>query len=299
MVVASVDTASPAPFTVAKRHPVIGAEVRGLDLRLPLEPATVEALKAVWAEHLVLVFPKQDLSEAEQVAFSRNFGELAVHQDKEKISTAVPEILRIANTDEDGNILEVDHELRRYFATLTALWHTDGSYKAVPSLGSILHGREVPPEGGETWFANMFAAYEALPDEVKETIEGRHMVHNHEFNRLICPGLTPTTDQQKRDLPAATHPLVRTHPDGRRSLYVSENVAFYVGGMGLEEGKAYHAKLMKLAIRDEHVYRHIWAKGDVLMWDNRATLHRVTDYDARRHRRVMQRTELLGTEIVR
>ncbi len=297
MVVASLE--SSAPFTIAKRHPAIGAEVRGLDLRQPLDTATVEALKAVWAENLVLVFPEQDLSEAEQVAFSRNFGELAIHQDAEKISTKVPEILRIANVDEDGNILEVDHELRRYFATLTALWHTDGSYKAMPSLGSILHGREVPPEGGETWFANMFAAYEALPDDMKRTIDGRHMVHNHEFTRVLCPGLTPTTEKQKRDLPPVTHPLVRTHPDGRKSLYVSENVAYYVGGMALEEGRAYHGKLMEHAIRDDFVYRHNWEKGDVVMWDNRATMHRVTDYDARRHRRVMQRTELLGTDIVR
>lgn len=298
MVVASVESPVPQSLTVEKLHPAIGAEVRGLDLSEPLDTATVAALKEIWAEHLVLVFPEQDLSEAAQVAFTRNFGEMAIHQDPEKRSTSVPEILRIANVDEDGNILRVDHELRRYFATLTALWHTDGSYKAVPSFGSVLHGREVPPEGGETWFANMFAAYEALSDEIKAKIQGRHMVHNHEFTRMICPGLTPTTEQQKHDLPPVTHPLVRTHADGRKSLYISENVAYYVGGMPLEEGKAFHKELMAHAIKSDFVYRHKWRKGDVVMWDNRATMHRVTDYDAAKHRRAMQRTELLGTEIV-
>ena len=126
--------------------------------------------------------------------------------------------LRIANVDEAGEQVDIDHEMRRYFATVTALWHTDSSYKAVPSFGSVLHGREVPSVGGETWFANMFVAYTALPESLKAKIAGRHMVHSHDLTWVLCPGLTPTTAQQQRDLPAVTHPLVRTHRDGDRAL---------------------------------------------------------------------------------
>ncbi len=298
MVVDAVVKNEMGAMRVAKRHAVIGAEVSGLDLSQPLDPATICALKEIWAEHLVLVFPEQDLDEAAQVRFSRYFGELAVHQDKEKISSTVPEIFRVANVDKDGNLLSEEHELRRYFRVLTGLWHTDGSYKAVPSFGSLLHAREVPPEGGETWYANMFAAYEALPEAIKSKIQGRHMVHSHEFTRVICPDLTPTTEQQQRDLPPVTHPLVRAHSDGRKSLYMSDNVAYYVGGMPLEKGKAFHRELMDLAIQPDFVYRHNWRAGDLVIWDNRATMHRVTDYDGRKYRRVMQRTEILGREVV-
>ncbi|MDP6708377.1 MAG: TauD/TfdA family dioxygenase [Alphaproteobacteria bacterium] len=298
MVVDPISSKGAEALRVTERHPLLGAEVRGLDLSRPLDAATVAAILEIWARHLVLVFPEQELSEAAQVRFSRYFGELAVHQDPEKISARVPEIFRVANVDEDGNLLPEEHELRRYFRVLTGLWHTDGSYKDMPSHASVLHGLEVPPEGGETWYANMFAAYEALPEAVKKKIQGRQMVHSHDLNRIICPGLTPTTEQQKRDLPPMTHPLVRTHADGRKSLFISENVAYYVGGMPLEEGKALHRQLMELATRPEFVYRHKWQAGDVVMWDNRATLHRVTEYDGRKYRRVLQRTEILGQEVV-
>lgn len=208
------------------------------------------------------------MSEEAQVAFSRHFGELAVFHDKDKISGRRPEILRVANVDENGEMIDPDHPVRRYFALLTSLWHTDGSYKALPSLGSMLHALEVPPKGGETWFADMAAAFEALPEDLEY-------------------------------LPPVTHPLVRRHDDGRRSLFLCENVAYYVGAMAIAEGQALHRRLMDHATRPEFVYRHRWAEGDVVMWDNRFTMHRVTPYDARHHRRVMQRTEIKGAEPVR
>ena len=284
---------------VRKLSPALGAEVTGVDLAEPLDDATLSQIREIWAEHPVLVFPGQHLSEAQQVAFSRRFGELAIFIDKEKRSSGQPEILRIANVDEDGNLLDPDHPLRRYFAILTGLWHTDGSYKAIPSFGSMLHGLEVPPEGGETCYANMFRAYEAMPAEMKARIDGLHMVHNHEVTRLLAPGLEPMSEEKKAELPPVTHPLVRRHDDGRKSLYISANVAYYVGGMDLEAGKALHRELMEWAGRPEFVYCHKWRQGDLLMWDNRGLLHRVTPYDARKHRRVMQRTEIMGTEPVR
>ncbi len=287
----------PAP-TVVRKDAALGAEVRGIDLSGPLDGETVAWIKQTWAEHLVLVFPDQSLTEDQQVAFSRKFGELAVHVEPDKISARAPEIFRVSNVDEDGNRIDPESEYFRFFTVLTGRWHTDGSYKPMPSMGSILHGQVVPPEGGETWFCNMFRAYDGLPDAIKAKIEGRHMVHAQDFTRVTCPGLTPLTQAQREEVPPVTHPLVRTHGDGRRSLYVNAAVAYYVGGMGLEEGKAFHKQLMDLATRPEYVYRHRWSAGDVVMWDNRATMHRVTDYDGNKYRRAMQRTEILGTDIV-
>lgn len=297
MVVASVDSKRSTSFSVEPLRP-FGAKVHGLDLSCALDADTVAAIRNIWSEHLVLVFPAQNLSEARQIAFSRNFGELAVHPEPEKTSSRAPEIFRVANVDEDGNMLDPDSEYHRFFSVLTGLWHTDGSYKALPSMGSMLHALEIPPEGGETWFCNMFMAYDALPAEIKAKIQGRHMVHAQDHTRVACPGLTPLTTEQRAVVPAVTHPLVRSHGDGRKSLYVNAVVAYYVGGMSLEDGKALHKELMELATRPEFVYRHDWTVGDLVLWDNRPTMHRVTAYDAHRYRRVMQRTEIMGTEPV-
>ena len=297
MSVASVESSPSAAFTVEPLVP-FGAKITGLDLAQPLDADTVDQLTALWAEHLVLLFPEQTLSEEQQVAFTRNFGALACFHEQEKISSTFPEILRVSNVAADGSTLDPDSDYRRYFATLTGLWHTDGSYKAVPSRGSMLHALEVPPEGGETWFCNMFKAYDEMPADMKAKIQGRHMVHNHEVTRVLCPGLPPMKEEDKLALPPVTHPLVRTHGDGRRSLFFTANVAYYVGGMELEDGKAFHKELMDHASQDKFVYKHKWSVGDVVMWDNRPTMHRVTDFDAAKHRRVLQRTELLGTELV-
>ena len=148
-------TATPPSPTVVKKDAALGAEVRGIDLSRPLDAKTVAWIKRIWAEHLVLVFPGQSLTEDRQIAFSRNFGELAVHVEQDKVSTRAPEIFRASNVDEDGNRIDPESEYFRFFTILTGLWHTDGSYKTMPSLGSILHGLEVPLEGGETCFCNM------------------------------------------------------------------------------------------------------------------------------------------------
>lgn len=278
-------------------HPAIGLEIRGLDLARPLDPATLQQIGDLWARHLVLLFPGQSLTEDQQIAFTRNFGELdPSFVEADKVSSRNPEVLRIANVDEQGNKLAADHPIQRYFANLTTLWHTDGSYRAVPSFASMLHALEVTPEGGETCFANAIAAYEALPDELRRAVEGRHMVHSYEFTRHFEPTLPPLTAAERAAQPPVTHPVVRVHADGRRSLYLSGNVAYYVGGMALEEGKRLHARLLDWVTQPRFVYQHKWTKGDVVLWDNRPTLHCVRPYDTK-YRRVLQRTELKGTEI--
>lgn len=294
----SVRRRNPSPqLDVRLLSAALGVEIRGLDLAQPVGPETVAEIKALWAEHLVVVFPEQTLSEAAQVAFSRNFGELAIHTDAEKRASRAPEILRIGNVEENGRKLDPDAAAPRYYRTLTGRWHTDGSYKAVPSMGSLLYAVEVPPEGGETCFANTFAAYAALAPEMKATLAGRHMVHSYASTRLIVEGLPRVEEWQQRELPPVTHPLIRTHRGGRKSLYISDNVAWYVGGMPLEEGGRLHADLVAHATRPEFVYCHRWRVGDLLMWDNRGALHRANGFDGHKYRRLMQRTEVMGTEI--
>jgi alpha-ketoglutarate-dependent taurine dioxygenase len=271
-------------------------EVTGVDLSGPLQQATIDQIEYLWRQHLVLVFPNQSLTEEQQIAFSKNFGELDITIEDDKKSSKNPEVLRIANVDERGQKLDVDHPIQHYFSTLTALWHTDGSYRAVPSFASMLHALEVTPEGGETCFANGIAAYEALPDDIKRQVEDKHMVHSYEFTRHFERRLPSLSEDERLQSPPATHPVVRRHADGRKSLYVSGNVAYYVGGMPLDEGQRLHAYLLDWVTQPQFVYSHRWSVGDVVLWDNRPTLHRVLPYNPN-HRRVLQRTELKGTEI--
>jgi alpha-ketoglutarate-dependent taurine dioxygenase len=283
-------------FEVRPLHPSLGAEVTGLDLARPLDAATVTALKEAWARYQVLVMRGQSLSEEQQIAFSRHFGTLDVHIENDKTSHKRPEILRVANVDEDGNKLAPTDPIHRYYSVLTSVWHTDGSYRVVPSFASTLHALEIPPEGGDTCFANCRASYAALPDEMKRRLAGKHMVHSYAFTRYYAD-LPPLSAEQLEALPPVTHPVVRTHADGSKSLYLSANVARYVGGMAREDGEKLLTELLAWATKPEFVYQHKWQVGDVLMWDNRATLHKVTPWDAGNYRRALQRTELKGTEI--
>jgi taurine dioxygenase/alpha-ketoglutarate-dependent 2,4-dichlorophenoxyacetate dioxygenase len=271
-------------------------EITGIDLARRLTDSTLETITALWRRHLVLVFPGQSLTEDQQIALTRNFGELDVTVEDDKKSSKHPEVLRIGNVDEQGRKLAEDHPIPLYFSALTSLWHTDGSYRAVPSFASMLHALEVTPEGGETCFANAIAAYDALPVETKKRLDGKHMVHSYEFTRLFEERLPPLSPEERRGMPPATHPVVRTHADGRKSLYFSGNVAYYVGGMPLDEGRRLHAYLLDWVTQPRFVYAHRWSVGDVVLWDNRPTLHRVLPYSPA-YRRVLQRTELKGTEI--
>jgi alpha-ketoglutarate-dependent taurine dioxygenase len=280
-------------FDTEPLHPAIGVEVRGIDLSKPLADEVFQQISGLWVHHQLLLFRDQSLTEEQQIAFSRRFGGLAVQTESDKRSSRNPAILRISNVDEKGKI---DLGTQRFFAILTGLWHTDGSYKPVPSHGSILHCLEAADKGGETCFANMIAAYEALSQAMKSHIRGKHMVHSYEFTRQFAPGIEPLTEAQKAELPPATHPVVRTLPDGRRTLYISANVGYYIGGMPLEEGKALHAQLLAWATQPRFVYEHKWQAGDVLMWQNPGTMHRIRPYDPHT-RRVMQRTEIVGYEI--
>lgn len=273
-------------------HPALGAEVTGLDLAMPLAPGTFQALHQAWMEYLVLVFPNQALSDAQQIAFARQFGELEVHHQDIIRSRAAPEIFRVANVDDEGNLMAAgDPSVAQI--SLAQRWHTDSSYRPVPSMGSILHGIEVTREGGETWFTNMYRVHDALPAALRQQIEGRKARHDFAHLTTLAP-IKPLTEAERQAMPAVWQPMLRQHPvTGRKSLFISPIYNDAIEGMADEAAVALVGQLAELAGRDEFIHRHRWSPDDVVMWDNRCTMHRVTPYDLGQ-RRVMHRATIIG-----
>ncbi|MBI2740048.1 MAG: TauD/TfdA family dioxygenase [Rhodospirillales bacterium] len=283
------------PISAAARHALISAEVRGLDLSQPLDPSTRARIHDLWMKHLVLVFPGQTITDEQHIAFGRNFGELEVHVSVAHRSSRNAEIYRVSNVDEAGNIIPARETAWQYI-NLSWLWHTDSSFRQVPSKGSILHGLEITNAGGNTLFANMYAAYDDLDDAMKKRIEGRWVVHDHDHILSLSPELSKKHDKGRYDaLPSVRHPLVQIHPvTRRRCLLLSPHTMVEVEGMAAAESRALLDELIAHATVDKYVYRHVWAKDDVVMWDNRCTMHSVEPFDNAHLRRVMHRVTLVG-----
>lgn len=289
---ATSDPIAHAGLQVRRLHPSLGAEVRGLDFIAGIDEAKAEAVKAAWMEHLVLVFPGQPVTDEQHVAITRHFGEPEVfHQTIFKLKR-VPEIFSVSNTDEDGNIMPPAHKTMKQLSAARQ-WHTDSSYRERPSVGSLLHGIEVSRTGGVTCFTNMYDVYEALPDRLKSRIEGRRA--RHDFGMLAREqGAREPTEEEKRAMPPVWHPLVRSHPvTGRASLFISPIYNDKIEGMDDAEAVALIRELAEFAGEDRFVYRHRWEPHDIVMWDNRCTMHYVTPHDPT-ERRVMHRTTIAG-----
>jgi len=277
---------------VTPLHPAIGARVEGVDFRKPVEPATRKALQDAWMEHLVLVFPNQPLTDAEHVEATKIFGEPEVfHQDIIK-SRLQREIFRVSNVDEDGNLMMPEHPTMQQLGSARR-WHTDSSYRQNPAMGSLLHGIEVTREGGVTCFTNMYAVLEALPAALRQKIEGRKARHDFEMLSRIANARKPT-DEERAAMPPAWQPMIRKHPvTGRASLYISPIYNDAIEGMDDAEATDLIGELAEFASQDRFVYRHHWTADDILMWDNRCTMHLVTPHDPM-ERRVMHRTTIVG-----
>lgn len=289
-----------AGFSVEALHPTFGARVIGLDLAQPLDDDTFGALSDAFGHYGLLVLPDQSLSMEQQLAFSRRFGALEAFPE-EAVQKARPEFYNISNVDDAGRLVGGDSVQMRLLQ-FNALWHTDSSYRTIPAYASILYAIEVPDEaepGGQTEWADMFAAYDALPDDLRRRMAGRHMVHSPEFDRTLDTSLPPFPNEKKWGLPPVTHPVIRYHPERKRcSVYVSMNVGAEIGGMELEAGRAFHKEIVEAVTQPRFVHRHQWRVGDVGMWDNRRLLHRAIPYDVDRQRRVMRRTTVASTEPV-
>ena len=273
-------------------NPALGAEVCGVDMSAPMDPATFRELHDAWMQYLVVVLPGQHVSDEQHVAFTRNFGEPEIFHQKIIKSRSVREIFRVSNVDDEGKLMPADHPTVRQLS-LAQSWHTDSSYRDIPCTGALLHGVEVSRTGGETEFTNMYLVYEALPEKLKRQVEGRKARHNFEHMHTLQT-LKPMTDEERAAVPPVWQPMVRLHPVTRRkSLYISPIYNDEVEGLSPEASQALIKELAEFAGQPRFVYRHRWEPDDVLIWDNRCTMHQVTAFDPR-ERRVMHRTTVVG-----
>lgn len=273
---------------IKKLGDVIGAEIGGLDLSQPIAPQVFAQIRAAWLEHLVLRWRNQTLTDPQVLAFSRNFGELdppGPNPLGRPFLADHPEMNVISNIKEGGVPIGGlgDGE---------AIWHADMTYVERPPMAAILYAIEIPPEGGDTYWANMYLAYETLPPELKKQVEGRKAVHDATYNSAGTKrkGYGDVTDP--RSAPGARHELVRTHPEsGRKCLFLGRRRNSYVLGLELDESEALLDALWKHATQPQFTWRQEWRVGDVIVWDNRCTLHRRDAFDPR-VRRLLHRTQI-------
>jgi alpha-ketoglutarate-dependent 2,4-dichlorophenoxyacetate dioxygenase len=276
---------------VKRLHPLFCAEISGVDTSRPMDDATFAEIRAAFEEHSVLVFHDQNLDDETQVAFSRRFGLLET-AGKANPATGT-HFARQSNLDIRTGAIIPSEDRRMIYQKGNYLWHSDSSFKAVPSLCSLLSARIVPPDGGNTEFASMRAAYDALADDVKQKLEGLVAEHSLVYSRGTVSDEALTPDM-KAELPGAWQAMVRVNPvNGRKAIYAGAH-ASHVIGWAREEGRAFIQWLNEFATQPRFCYSHAWRDGDLVIWDNRATLHRATAYDTVRHKRLMQRTTVRG-----
>jgi taurine dioxygenase len=270
----------------------LGAEVGGIDLSRPLARHDIATIEDAWRERLVVVFHGQDLSDPQLIAFSRYFGELdppGPNPYGEPFLKRHPELNVISNVVENGKPIG-------NLGDGEAVWHADMTYVDVPPKAAMLHSLEVPPRGGNTYFANMFAAYETLPADLKQAAAGKIAVHDASTNSagLLRKGYKQVTDV--RDVVGARHPLVRTEPkSSRKALFLGRRPNSYVVGLSVPESEALLDALWAHATQPRFAMCHEWQVGDVLMWNNLSVLHRRDPFDPKA-RRVMHRSQIKGSE---
>jgi taurine dioxygenase len=272
----------------------LGAEILDVELSQPLPQAEVAAIEAAWRERLVVVFHGQDLSDPQLMAFSKNFGEIdppGPNPYGEPVNKQYPEINVISNVVENGRPIG-------NLGDGEAVWHADMTYVDVPPKAAVLHALEVPPPeaGGNTYFANMFAAYETLPAGLKAAVDGKVAVHDASRNSagMLRKGYKEVTDA--RETVGAHHPLLRTEPrTGRKALFLGRRPNAYVLGLDLAESESLLDALWAHATQPRFAMCHRWKVGDVLMWNNLGVLHRRDPFDPKT-RRVMHRSQIRGNE---
>lgn len=279
-------------LSVKRLHPLFVAEISGVDLTKPLSREAAQIIWDAFNEHQVLVFHEQHFDDESQMRFSRTFGSLERMEAHPANNYNPGHISVMTNLDDAGNLLPLDHPVMVHRERNEA-WHSDSSFKAIGALASMLHARIVPPIGGNTEFACESAAYAALTPDRKRALEGTQAVH-----RVTAPDESHDTkaytEEAKKRL-TVVHPIVRTNPvNGRKTLYVGAH-AQEVVGMPPEEGRAFLEELTALCTQPQFVYSHAWRAHDLVIWDNRATLHRATTFDKTKYKRKLHRTTVAGT----
>ena len=271
--------------------PDFAAEIGDVDLAQPLTPEDCAAIKAAFWQYAVLVFPAQEINSDQHVAFASQFGPLepninsyADEIKKDRIDSRVSDV---SNLGDDNEILPTASR-KRQSGLANRLWHTDSSFRHVPALTSLLYSRQVAPIGGHTQFADLRAAYDALPASMQQRLDGLIAEHSI-FHSRASIGFTDYSERERAALPGAMQRMVRTIPEsGRRSLYLAAH-AFRIEGMVDAEAQRLIAELMAHATQRQFIHTHRWRQNDLVMWDNRCTMHRGTEYDERRFKRDMHR----------
>jgi taurine dioxygenase len=267
----------------------LGAEIRGLDLR-NLSDSAFALIYRAWLDHLVLLFRDQALSDQDLLAFSRRFGELdlaPIQENGRRFVDGYPEVYVVSNVVENG--IEIGS-----LGNAELVWHTDMSYEEQPPKASMLRALEIPATGGNTGFVNMYRAYDALPAALKARLEGLRVKHDGTYNSggFVRAGVVPTDDP--RTAPGVLHPLVCTHPEtGRKCLYLGRRRNSYIDGLPLAHSEALLDELWGYATRDELTWYNEWRVHDLVLWDNRCTMHRRDPFDPEA-RRIMHRTQIRG-----
>jgi len=278
------------PIEVIATGAALGAEIRGVDLRT-LDAAQFAVIERAWYAHQVLLVRGQALGDNELIAFSRRFGDLdwaPIQETGRRFVEGLPELYIVSN-------VKVNGEAIGSLGAGEAVWHTDMSYLDTPPIASALYALEIPPVGGNTSFCSMYAVYDALPPELKRRVADLKIKHDGTYNSggFLRQGVTPTDDP--RASPGAVHPLVCTHPDsGRQMLYLGRRRNAYLVGLELAESEALLDELWTYVARPEFAWEHVWKVGDLVIWDNRSTMHRRDPFDDHA-RRIMHRTQIKGT----
>jgi alpha-ketoglutarate-dependent 2,4-dichlorophenoxyacetate dioxygenase len=266
------------------------AEIGDLDLSRPLSSEAVAELETAFNRYSVLVFPDQHLSIDQHLAFARNFGplETTIHATRKDAKLRLPPEMGDVSNIDPGEVLWGKESRRRMFEMGNRMWHTDSSFKRTPAKASLLYSRSIPPVGGQTEFTDMRAAYDALDDAMKQRLQGLVAEHAIMYSRKKL-GFTDFSDEENQALPPVPQVLVRRHAgSGRMGLYLASHAGF-IFGVPEEEGKALLKQLIDHATQRQFVYTHRWRVHDLVMWDNRCTMHRGKGYDDLRWARDMQR----------
>lgn len=268
-----------------------GAEVTGVDLSRPLPPGMPDLLREACAEHIVLLFRGQlAMGPARYIDFARLFGdELELHRQRQLCHPDHHEIFVVSNVVENGKPIGGSR--------VGLNWHTDHYHLEIPARFTFLHALEVPPEAGETRYANGYAAYQDLPDSMKQRIDPLKVHHSRTrmFLKILPEATEEDVEKERALMPDVWHPLVRTHPDtGRRGLFLGGEAGSMIDGLPREEAEPLFRELLEHMIQDKYLYTHHWQPGDVLMSDNRGSIHRAREWDEVNHRRILWRVTVFG-----
>jgi taurine dioxygenase len=278
---------TPDAFTVIPTGAALGAEIRGLDVR-HIDERIFEVIHSAWLDHQVLLFPGQRLTDEDLIRFSRRFGTLdhaPIQENGQRFVEGHPEIYVVSNVIEHGIAIGS-------LGSGEASWHTDMSYVVDPPMASVLYAIAVPAVGGDTAFATMYGAWESLPAALQRRIIDLRVKHDGTYNSggLLREGATPSDDPRRA--PGTIHPLVFTHPEtGRRCLYIGRRLNSYIEGLGEEESAALLDSIWDHATHPTLTWCHHWSAGDLVLWDNRCTMHRRDGFDPA-SRRIMHRTQI-------